>query len=285
MGQVCARDTTKDLNDGSDEDEEHEGVGKAQFNGLDEEVKKSEEKTKNIKKRKPTGRKVKKKSKVDLDAVNKNFEISQEFKDPNSEYSESGKLSKVRFVPKEELKAEKDEKLTSKIKRKVTGKRRKSKEKIIDIALINKNYEMSQNDTSPKTFEEMKEETDNSTNVQDHASTQEIDGDEQNMDKTCMGQDTETTATEKEENTVYDDLENKENVEIPVNEDQNHAKRHESFTDIFKRKMSHHHSVKTKSKIPKLKKQNDKKQTVQESKANAVKHRSFIPKLNRGIKI
>merc|ERR1719233_2156427 len=215
MGQVCARETTKDLNE--DEDDEHEAA-KVQFNELHENVSKSEEKTKKIKKRKPTGRKVKKKSKIDLDAVNKNFEINEQFTDPNSDYGDSGKLSKVRFVSKEELKDEMDQRLTSRIKRKVTGKRKKSKEKITDIALVNKNYEISQNDTSPKTFEGVKEEAAFSANVQDHTSTQEIDGHEQNMDKEFVGQDTEQTGTEKEENPLQDTLENKENVEISVNE-------------------------------------------------------------------
>merc|ERR1711892_1490817 len=142
---------------------------RVQLSGLHEKVGGCENKKKT--KRKLTGKKVKRRSKVNLEIVNKNFEISQKYTDPDSENYEKGKLSKVWFTSKEELKSE--SKITSKIKRKVTGKRRKSrdKDKAIDIALINKNYEISHNETSPRTFEEggSQDKDTDSMNVQDES--------------------------------------------------------------------------------------------------------------------
>ena len=147
MGQACVRDKAEEQNHEETRDDEEQvdmnpksqGEGQVKFkDGLHEDEDGCRNETKKIKKRKPTGKKIKKKSKVNLEIVNKNFEISQTYTDPNSEAEQNGKASKVRFNSAEELRGE--NKLVSRIKRKVTGKRKRSKDKV-DIALINKNYE------------------------------------------------------------------------------------------------------------------------------------------------
>merc|ERR1711892_718895 len=242
---ACCRDRSEETEEGEKSEEEEEdkvlGGGQVQFNGLVE-----NDKTKKIKKRKPTGKKVKKKTKVDLDTVNKNFENGQKNTDPNSENYENIKPSKVWFNSKEELKCEST--LKSRIKRKVTGKRKKSKDKAIDIAQINKNYEISQNETSPSTFKEneSEEKVTDSMNVQDESNTKEdLEGGDTNilnMDKEHKEE--ENTGNNKAENFLKHDpeKENIDNGKVSIRFDdnaENHPKsteKHESVASIIKRK-------------------------------------------------
>ena len=129
MGQACVRDKALEQNDEESRDDKEQvdmnpksqGEGHVKFkDGLDEDEDVCRNETKMIKKRKPTGKKIKKKSKVNLEIVNKNFEISQTYTDPDSEAEQNEKPCKVRFNSAEELRG--DNKLVSRIKRKVTGK-------------------------------------------------------------------------------------------------------------------------------------------------------------------
>jgi hypothetical protein len=106
MGQACVRDKAEEQNHEESRDDEEQvdmnpksqGEGQVKFkDGLNEDEDGCRNETKKIKKRKPTGKKIKKKSKVNLEIVNKNFEISQTYTDPNSEAEQNGKASKVRF--------------------------------------------------------------------------------------------------------------------------------------------------------------------------------------------
>merc|ERR1712106_321725 len=257
---ACCRDRSEETEEGEKNEEEQEqedkvlGGGQVQFNGLVE-----NDKTKKIKKRKPTGKKVKKKAKVDLDTVNQNYENGQKNTDPNSENYENIKPSKVRFNSKEELECEST--LTSRIKRKVTGKRKKSKDKAIDIAQINKNYEISQNETSPCAFKEneSEEKVTDSMNVQDESNTNEDleRGDTKilNMDKEHKVE--ENTENNKEENILKHDpeKENFDNSKVSIRFDDN-AENHPRNNEKQEAEEIDPIDVKRKSLIPKLNKKN-----------------------------
>ena len=289
MGQACftGRQSLEEQNDKKKKTE----TGMVDMNP-NAQVNRKQENANNskLKQRKPTGKKVKKKTSVNLETINNKFESSQtttiqtsgggEVSDIDDQTvpedaDHNCKLPKVRFDSNEDVKEVEEDKLSTRIKRKLTGKcKKRTLNELTLINSLNATCLISNDITIEHLLSSPSQRTKQTiASFEENQGTNDINL--KNDLTNEIGKENQATLASDSYPVEEESSQTHSNEIVIKTELKIHTRKRQSYTDMLKKRIA------GTSKIPKLQKKDHKKDARSEVPPEEIKRiQSFIPKPN-----